>query len=88
MALVILVNAVSLSTQLLTKTRLNMKRYALLRINGLSIRRTIRIWQIQCSLLGAGGLVIGLPITLTVLKQSFQMELAGVVGYLSPWKWG
>jgi hypothetical protein len=87
MTLVILVNAVSLSTQMLTKTRLNMNKYALLRINGLSIKRIRRMWQIQCLTLGLGGLLVGIPITAAVLQLSFQMNIAEILAYLSPGKW-
>ncbi len=75
-ALVMLLTTVSLTSQFLTKTKLNMKKYALLRINGLSINRLIQSWLIQLLCLFLVGMIISLPISIFLICGWFDIEFS------------
>ena len=87
MILVIIIDAICLSSQMLTKTQLNMKKYALLRINGLSVRRIIRTWWLQCAVLAFIGLLPGIAAAAAVLSLSFHMSVPALISYISWGKW-
>lgn len=74
------------SGQMLFKTRLNMKKYMLLRVNGLSIRRLTGILTIQLLLLGGSGVILALPLMGAAVKMSFHMSFSAVKQYLNSWE--
>ena len=53
-----------MASQLLARTRLNMKNNALLRINGVSLWRIVRLWLLQVSVVVSVGCLIGVPLSL------------------------
>ncbi len=57
-----------LMSQLIIKTQLSMKNYALLRINGLSFRRLVRLWVSQVSLTIIAGCLIGVPVSFLIIQ--------------------
>ncbi len=57
-----------LMSHLFIKTRLSMKNYALLRINGLSFRRLIRLLVLQVGLIIITGCLIGIPVSLLIIQ--------------------
>lgn len=57
-----------LMSQLFIKTQLSMKNYALLRINGLSFWRLVRLWLLQVCLIISTGCLIGIPISLLIIQ--------------------
>jgi ABC-type transport system, involved in lipoprotein release, permease component len=68
LSVLILTTLTVLMSQLLIKTQLSMKNYALLRINGLSFWGLIRLLVLQvCLIIGIGSL-IGVPVSLITIQ--------------------
>jgi ABC-type antimicrobial peptide transport system permease subunit len=76
---------VILTSQLLAKTQMSMKNYALLRMNGLPFNRLLRMWLMQLSGILMIGCLPGVPIAL-MLMQCFGLRgdfhiLEGILYY-------
>lgn len=57
-----------LMSQLLIKTQLSMRNYALLRINGLSFCRLVRLWVFQVLIIIISGCLAGVPVSLFIIQ--------------------
>jgi len=62
-----------LTSQLLSKTQMSMRNYALLRINGLPFQRLLRLWLAQLFGVLVIGCVPGVPLSLALIQQ-FHMK--------------
>lgn len=71
-----------ISSQMLFKTNLNLKKYMLLRINGLSEKRTLILLGCQIFILGLLGVSISFPILFLFTYQSFYFDFFVTLGYL------
>lgn len=84
MILVILAFSLCLSGQMLFKTRLNLKKYALLRLNGLSVRKLTGMLIIQLLLLGSLGVIISIPLMWIALARTLRFSFSIVKQYFIP----
>lgn len=80
--LVVMVFSFCISGQMLFKTRLNLKKYMLLRVNGLSIRKLTGMLITQLILLGGSGIIISLPLMWAAIEMTFHMSFSSVKRYL------
>jgi len=71
-----------IASQLLFKTRLNLRKYMLLRINGLSLRKLSGMILIQVILLGVTGIVLAALPTVWLAKTALHLNAYGVKKYL------
>ena len=71
-----------ISSQMLFKTRLNLKKYMLLRINGLSIKKINYIIVIQALLLGITGIMLSILPTIILVQSVFHLNLSSIKKFL------
>ena len=84
MILVILVFSLCISGQMLVKTRLNLRKYALLRLNGLSVRKLTGMLMIQLLLLGGLGIIISVPLMWIAIARTLRLSFSIVKQYFIP----
>jgi len=72
---------ISLSYQMVTKIKLNMPKYALLRINGLSLGKIKKLCFMQWFLLYLIGITIAVPISVLSVNLSFDIWGAEFLKY-------
>jgi len=73
LAILALTTFAVLTSQLLSKTQMSMKNYALLRINGLSFKQLLHIWLSQLLGVLIMGCLPGIPLSLALIQQ-FHMK--------------
>lgn len=69
------------SSQILFKTRLNLRKYVLLRICGLSINKVNGIVVLQVMILAAAGVLSSFPLTFIMAKHFFDLSFEKIKEY-------
>jgi len=86
--LVISVTIISISCQMLMKTKLNSSKYSLLRINGMNIKHFGKMWVIQLGLIGCISSLLSIPSILIFIhvsarfKQDKLSDLIGITDFI------
>lgn len=71
-----------ISSQMLFKTNLNLKKYMLLRINGLSAKQIIKLMEIQVIVFGLIGVTLSIPILFLFVHLSFHLGFYDIGKFL------
>ncbi|MDO4267412.1 MAG: ABC transporter permease [Eubacteriales bacterium] len=69
--------------QLLFKTQLNLKKYMLLRINGMSVRKLGFMIVAQAAVLGIAGMLLSVPLTVWAVKTMLHLSTERIWQYLA-----
>lgn len=86
--LVISVTIISISCQMLMKTKLNSSKYSLLRINGMNLKHFGKMWAIQLGLIGCISSLLSIPSILFFIhvsarfKQDNLSDLIGITDFI------